>query len=101
LTVPRIFPETNEALANWADKLGLHYRGAAFEIDGEAHASERDSLVMAAANPLDGSHMVLVFAGNDPLHTVKALKTESAQTPYVVLRDGKPAKLTESEEEKE
>ena len=36
-------------------------------MDGEKHASERDSLVMAASNPLDASHMVLVFAGNDPV----------------------------------
>jgi len=80
-------PETNEALARWADKVGLHYQGAEFEMDGEKHASERDSLVMAASNPLDASHMVLVFAGNDPLHTVEALKTEKSQTPYVVLKD--------------
>jgi predicted membrane-bound spermidine synthase len=83
-------PETNSALAAWADKLGLHYDGATFKLDGATYASERNSLVMAAANPLDGTRMVLVLAGNDPLHTVEALNGEGGQTPATVLEDGKP-----------
>jgi hypothetical protein len=82
-------PETNSALAAWAGKIGLDYAGAVFTEDGKTYASERDALVLAAKNPLDPTHMVLVFAGNDPLHTVEALRTEYAQTPYVVLEDGK------------
>jgi hypothetical protein len=31
----------------------------------------------------------LVLAGNDPLHTVEALNANYAETPYVVLEDGK------------
>jgi len=83
-------PETNSALAEWAAKLGLDYNGAVFKLKDKAFASERDSLVMAAKNPLDESHMVLIFAGNAPLQTVEALNTTYAQTPYVLLEDGKP-----------
>jgi hypothetical protein len=86
-------PETNSALSAWASKIGLHYNGAVIQLNGETYASERNSLVMAAANPLDPSHMVLVLAGNDPLHTVEALNGD-AQTPAVVLEDGKPLTLT-------
>ncbi len=85
-------PETNSALAEWAAKLGLDYSGAVFNAGGKTWASERNALVFAARNPLDATHMVLVFAGNDPLHTVGALKTSDAETPYVVLEDGKLAK---------
>jgi len=87
-------PSTNSALAEWAGKIGLHYSGAVFETNGGTYASERNSLVMAAANPLDAAHMVLLIAGNDPLHTVEALNVESSQTPSIVLEDGKPLKLT-------
>ncbi len=87
-------PATNSALAGWAAKIGLHYNGAVFERDGATFASERNSLVMAAANPLYAAHMVLLFAGNDPLHTVEALGTETSQTPAVVLEDGKAMPLT-------
>jgi hypothetical protein len=83
-------PATNSALAGWAAQIGLHYGGALFQKDGETYASERNSLVMAAANPLDPSHMVLLVAGNDPLHTVEALSVRDAQSPSVVLADGKP-----------
>jgi hypothetical protein len=87
-------PATNSALAGWAAQIGLHYNGAVFERNGEAFASERNSLVMAASNPLDASHMVLLIAGNDPLHTVEALSAEISLTPSVVLEDGKPLPLT-------
>ena len=87
-------PATNSALAGWAAQIGLHYDGAVFEKNGETFASERNSLVMAAANPLDASHMVLLIAGNDPLHTVEALAADSSETPSVVLEDGKPLPLT-------
>jgi hypothetical protein len=87
-------PATNSALAEWAAQIGLHYNGAVFERNGETLASERNSLVMAAANPLDAAHMVLLIAGNDPLHTVEALNAENSQTPSVVLEDGKPLPLT-------
>jgi len=64
-------PETNSALAAWAERLGLDYRGGVFRVAGGAHASEREALVWATKNPLDPSHMVLVIAGNDALRTVK------------------------------
>ena len=81
-------PEANSALALWAPKLHLDYDAAAFKIDGKVHASEREALIVAAENPLDPAHMVLVVAGNGALSTVKA---ESAKLPadeYVILRDG-------------
>jgi hypothetical protein len=86
-------PETNSALAQWAAKLGLHYNAAAFKMNDHIYASERNSLVMAATNPLDPAHMVLILAGNDPLRTVEALKADNSQTPYVVLEDGKPIQV--------
>jgi hypothetical protein len=87
-------PETNSALEAWAAKLGLTYNGAALKMDGATYASGRNALVMAAANPLDASHMVLIFAGNDPWHTVQALSADTGQTASVVLEDGKPLPLT-------
>ena len=87
-------PSTNSALSAWAGKIGLHYDGAVIQHDGETFASERNSLVMAASNPLDASHMVLVLAGNDPLHTVQALNGAGSQSPFVVMEDGKPLTLT-------
>ena len=65
-------PEANSALASWAGRLDLDYSGAAFLLDGTLHASERDALLLAARNPLDAAHMVVVIAGNDALRTVKA-----------------------------
>jgi len=82
-------PETNSALAAWADKLGLKYTGAVFEADGATYASEREALLWAAKNPLDASHMALVVAGNDPLRTVKAMRAQDS-TPYAVFEDGAP-----------
>ena len=82
-------PEANSALAAWAEKLGLEYQGAAFKIDGEWHASEREALLLAARNPFDASHMVLVIAGNDALRTVKATRAE-AMSEYVLYSEGAP-----------
>ena len=48
-------PESNSALASWSAKLGLDYQGAAFKINNEVHASEREALILAAENPLDAS----------------------------------------------
>ncbi len=83
-------PETNSALQEWAGRIGLDYAGGDFQAKQKAYPSERNSLVFAAKNPLDASHMVLVFAGNSPAQTVEALKTSHAQTPAVALEDGKP-----------
>ncbi|MGO9086676.1 MAG: C45 family autoproteolytic acyltransferase/hydolase [Terriglobales bacterium] len=81
-------PEANVALARWAEKLGLNHEGAAFTIDGKVHASEREALILAAKNPLDAAHMVLVVAGNDALSTVKAQKADLSGDEYVIFRDG-------------
>ena len=83
-------PEANSALAGWAGKLGLDYSGGVFRVEGKTYASERNSLVYAAKNPLDAAHMVLVLAGNSPLSTAQTLNGGYAQTPYAILEDGKP-----------
>ena len=79
-------PEANSALAAWAKRIGLDYQAAMFKIDGKTHAGERDGLTLAAKNPLDASHMVLVVAGNDALRTVKlaAGGNRFETAPYVV-----------------
>jgi hypothetical protein len=81
-------PEANSALALWAGRLGLSYAGAAFKIDGEVHASEREGLILAAKNPLDAAHMVLIVAGNNALSTVKSQKADLPADEYVIVRDG-------------
>jgi len=86
-------PEANSALALWSSKLRLNYVGAAFKINGEVHASEREALILAAGNPIDAAHMVLVVAGNDALSTVKAQGADLSADEYVIFRtDGSPAK---------
>jgi hypothetical protein len=82
-------PETNSALAAWADKLGLDYHGAIFKVNGKTYASERNSLVFAAKNPVDASHMVLVYAGNSPLETARATSA-MGETAALALEDGRP-----------
>jgi len=81
-------PESNSAFARWSEKLGLEYHGAAFKVNGRAHASEREGLILAAQNPLNAARMVLVVAGNDALSTVKAQKADLSADEYVVFRDG-------------
>jgi hypothetical protein len=81
-------PEANSALALWAGKLQLDYEGAAFKIDGKIHAGEREALILAAENPLDAAHMVLVVAGNDALSTVKAQSAQLPADEYVIFRTG-------------
>jgi hypothetical protein len=81
-------PESNSALARWAEKMGLDYQGGAFTIDGKVHASEREGLIFTAKNPLDATHMVVVTAGNDALSTVKTQKLDFSSDQYVIFRDG-------------
>jgi len=86
-------PEANSALALWAEKLGLSYQAAAFKIDGAVHASEREGLILAAKNPLDTAHMVLIVAGNNALSTVKSQKADFPADEYVIVGKGdKPIK---------
>ena len=82
-------PEANSALAAWAARIGLDYPGAAFRIDDAVHASEREALLLAARNPFDAAHMVLVVAGNSALRTVKAWSAGLTQADHVILEDGK------------
>ncbi len=82
-------PEANTALAAWAKPLNLDYQGAIFKIENQLHATEREALTLAAKNPLDAAHMVLVMAGNDALRTVKLATAGGRfdQTPYVITGD--------------
>jgi hypothetical protein len=77
-------PEANSALAAWAVRIGLDYPGAAFRIDDAVHASEREALLLAAKNPFDAAHMVLVVAGNTALRTVKAWSAGLTQTDHAI-----------------
>jgi Phospholipase B/Carbohydrate binding domain len=81
-------PEANSALALWSTQLGLDYEGAAFRINGDVHASERQALIFAAENPLDRACMVLIVAGNSALSTVKAQDAELTAHQFIVFRDG-------------
>ena len=81
-------PETNSALGAWAGNIGLDYQGAVFKVDGKVYGSERNALVYASKNPRDPAYMVLVYAGNSPLETARALQSK-AQGPAIVLEDGK------------
>jgi hypothetical protein len=82
-------PETNSALAAWAEKLGLDYHDGNFRIAGKDHASEKESMAWAAANPLDKQHMALVLAGNSPLETVRlATAARPGRTAYAVFETG-------------
>jgi hypothetical protein len=86
-------PEANSALAAWAKSIGLDYQAGVFRIEKQAHASEREALSLAARNPLDPSHMVLVLAGNSALGTVK-LATGGSRfepTPYAITGESRPA----------
>jgi hypothetical protein len=62
-------PETNSALVAWNERIGLDYEGAVFKANGNTSASECDSLVFAARNPLNAAHVIVVNAGNSPLET--------------------------------
>lgn len=81
-------PETNSALASWRENIGLDYQGAMFKVDGQTYASEENGLVYAAKNPRDSSHMVLIYAGNSPLETARAIEA-TGEAPTTVLEDGK------------
>jgi Phospholipase B len=81
-------PETNSALAAWGEKIGLEFNGAVFRLNGKTWASERDALVLAAKNPLDPVHMVVVYAGNSPLETAQSLDATD-EKPWFVVENGK------------
>ncbi len=80
-------PESNQALAAIGNQLGLDYEGALFRINGKPHGSEYESLLFAAANPMNARQMILVIAGNSALQTVKGVD-QMAGTQYAVFRSG-------------
>jgi len=82
-------PESNSALSRWQNQIGLESAGGLFRIAGRDHASETEALVLAAANPLDRRHMVLVLAGNSALQTVLLTKTLWDDTQYSIFDSGK------------
>jgi len=83
-------PEANSALSAWRRKVALDYDGAEFRVNGKSHASEREGIVFAAANPVDPAHMVLMIAGNDALRTVKLTRRTNDWRPaeYMLFEDG-------------
>jgi hypothetical protein len=83
-------PEANSALAHLAKRLKLDYDGAVFRIAGVHHASERDALALAAANPLNPHRAVIVLAGNSALETVRLAQTlPFPAVEYAVYDSGK------------
>jgi len=82
-------PETNSVLAQWKQKIHLESEGGSFRVEGKEHASETEGLAMAATNPLDRRHMVLVLAGNDALQTVLLTSAGLSRTEYAVYDSGK------------
>lgn len=84
-------PETNSALAKWANRIGLDYDGSVFKIKNEDHASENEALILAAANPADAKHMVIVAAGNSPLSTVLATRGNFGAYQYAIADAGRQA----------
>ena len=78
-------PETNSALADWAEKLRLPFESNTFTLDKAAYGSENDSLLMAAANPDDPAKKVLVIAGNSAIATVRAVSNPANEAQYAVL----------------
>lgn len=83
-------PETNSALAAWAKPLQLNYDGVVFQLAGKDHSSENDALVLAAANPMNSKHMVLIAAGNSPLGTVLLTRGGFGRTQYQLYEAGRP-----------
>jgi hypothetical protein len=83
-------PETNSALGMWLGKIGLDYQAAEFRVGEKSYASERNSLVFAAKNPVDPAHMVLVYAGNSALAMAQSLNATATDAAWIVLEDGKP-----------
>ena len=82
-------PESNSALAHVQEKLGLAYEGATFRLDGAVHASENESLMLAAANPLNSAYMALILAGNSALETVRLASLQPENYEYTVYDAGK------------
>ena len=82
-------PESNSALARWQDKIGFASSGGLFRVNGRDHASETESVMFAAANPLDAHHMALVVAGNSALQTVLLTKAGWSETQYAIFESGK------------
>ena len=90
-------PEANSALARWSQPIRLDYPGASWRDQQGRHSSERNALLMSAANPLDPARMVLVVAGNDALRTVKLAKSIEDQAglfDYSVFEDGRRVRAT-------
>ena len=78
-------PETNSALADWAERLRLPFDADTFTVGKSAYGSENDSLLMAAANPDDPTRKVLIIAGNSAIATVRAVANPSNDAQYAVL----------------
>jgi len=82
-------PETNSALAAWAERLGLDYKGNAFTVAGKTYGSEYDGLMFAAVHPADPTLMVSVTAGNAPLETARLVSQTPSAAQYAVFREGR------------
>lgn len=82
-------PETNSALAGFRVRMDLDFNGASFRLNGNTHASETESLIIAKTNPTDPAHMILILAGNSALETVRLAAADPARAEYAVLDSGR------------
>jgi hypothetical protein len=83
-------PESNSALARWQQDISLESSGGLFRMGEQDHASETEALILAATNPLDRRHMVLVLAGNCALETVLLTNLPSwGDAQYAIFDSGK------------
>src|SRR5581483_7302257 len=85
-------PETNSAVAAIAKEIGIDWNGGDFTMQGAHHASEREALALAAANPRNARRMVLLLSGNCALETVRlgrGADALSADSQFAIYDFGK------------
>jgi hypothetical protein len=82
-------PETNSALRAMADRLGLRFDGASFEMGGKTYTHERDGFACARVHPDADKEMILVLAGNSAVETVRLAGIYLEFRVWQVTRAGK------------
>jgi hypothetical protein len=82
-------PETNSALHAMAEKLGLKFDGASFEMGGKVYSHERNGLALARTHLDNAKEMILVLAGNSPAETVRLSGIEAETKAWQVTLSGK------------
>jgi hypothetical protein len=79
-------PETNSALRVFAPRVGVAFNGASFAMEGKSYAAEDEGLVFVAQHPDSPNQMVVMFAGNSALQTVRLTQLRTDGYAYQVYR---------------